>query len=637
MEDQMSPPTGRHPRHRSLTRGAQTLMLGVIAAIGFCAFAAAPALALPQTGTITGTFTVPAGIAPSNISVFLLSPGSNSEGAATVTTVNPTTGSYSFTGVKPGQYYVYFEDTAGTTDNVQYDYYGDGGTDTIQAASLATVTAGNTTPLGSTALHAGGTLSGTVTDANRSVETEEYVYIYPIVTGVQPDPEIDSYDGIPEQVSLTTGAWSVSGLPPGNYEIAYDADGVESGNSLSLSTYVANGTVSYDYGSSGTYSVSTGATTTVNFSVPALGIVSGTVSGPKGPLFDDEVYTYDNTGGYGPGTSTASNGTYWFALLPGTYKVQVESIPASNLAEAWYGGATQASAAGVSATAGGTTPNINITLGAGGAISGTVAAAQGGAPVGDLEVEVVDAQGNFIEDGYSLANGTYTVGDLPAGTWYVEFWGGEASNGSFYSTGFYGGKLSEAGSTPVTISAGQTVANVNGVLLPAAAGALGLPSESAAGLSGLHNNKVALKFNVAAGSGAGYLKSLTIALPKGFSWNSGKLAADLSLGAGVTYTDQIAGGKLTIMLNSGAPNVAFSLKAGGITVTKAIEKAAGGSTAKKKTKKKKKHHLAMAAKAKKKKKPAKGKDTIKSETINLSVADTTGLGTSLPITIKKPH
>ena len=36
-------------------------------------------------------------------------------------------------------------------------------------------------------------------------------------------------------------------------------------------------------------------------------------------------------------------------------------------------------------------------------------------------------------------------------------------------------------------------------------------------------------------------------------------------------------------------------------------------------------------------KPAKGKDTIKSETINLSVADTTGVDTSLPITITKPH
>jgi hypothetical protein len=636
MEDRMSPPTRLRPRRRSLTRGAQTLMLGMITAIGFCAFAAAPALAVPPTGTITGTFTVPAGTAPSDVSVYLIDPQDSRDGTATVTTTNPTTGSYSFTGVDPGQYYVYFEDS-NAADNVQVDYYGDGGTDTIQAASLATVTASNTTALGNTALHAGGTLSGTVTDANKAFESVAGVYIYPIVAGVETDPEDDGYGGIYAAVNVTTGAWRASGLPPGNYWIAYSLDGVESGHVLDLSeTYVENGTVTYDYGSAATYSVSTGAATTVNFSVPALGFITGTVSGPKGPIYADQLYTYDNTGGYGPATSTASDGTYWLSVLPGTYKIQVEGVASSNLAETWYGGATQASAAGVNVSTGGTTPNINFALGAGGVISGTVVAAQGGAPIGDVEVEVVDAQGNFVEDTYSLPNGTYTVGDVPAGTWYVEFIGGEASNGSFYSTGFYGGKLSEAGSTPVTVSAGQTASNVNGFLLPAAVAALGLPSESAAALSGLHDNKVAFKFNVAAGSGAGYLKSLTVSLPKGFSWNSGKLAADLSLGAGVTYTDQIAGGKLTIMLNTGEPSVAFSLKAGGITVTKAIEKAAGGSTPKKKTKKKKKHALAVAAKSKQKK-PAKRKDTIKSETINLTVADTTGLGTSLPITIKKPH
>jgi len=636
MAHQISPPTRRHPRPRWLTRGAQTLMLGMIAALGFSAFAAAPAFAIP-TGTITGTFTVPAGTAsPADVGVYLFSPEGSYDGAGSVTNTGATTASYSFTGVTPGQYYLYFEDSA-SADNVQLDYYGDGGTDTIQAASLETVTAGATTPLGSTVLHAGGRLSGTIADANKAFETSATVYLYPIVTGVETDPSIDGYAGVDAPVTLATGAWSVGGLPPGNYWIEYDIDGVESGHSISLEeTYVGNGTISYDYGSAGSYAVATGATTTVNFSVPALGIITGTVSGPKGPIEGDEVYTYDGTGGYGPATSTASDGTYWLGVLPGTYKIQVEDVDTSNLAETWYGGATQAQAAGVSVSAGGTDANVNVTLGAGGTISGTVVAAQGGAPVGDVEVEVVDAQGQFVQDAYTLPNGTYTIGDVPAGTWYVEFWGGEASNGSFYTTGYFGGTLSELGSTAVTVATGQSVSNVNGALLPAGVAALGMPKESAAGLSGLHNNKVALKFNVAAGTSAGYLSTLTVGLPKGFSWNRGKLAADLSLGAGVTYTDVITGGKLMITLNSGEPTVAFSLKAGGITVTKAIEKAAGGSTAKKKTKKKKKHALATAAKAKKKK-PAKGKDTIKSETINLSVADTTGVDTSLPITITKPH
>jgi Carboxypeptidase regulatory-like domain len=641
MAHQMSPPTRRHPRPRGLTRGAQTLMLGMITAFGFSAFAAAPAFAIPTTGTVTGTFSVPAGTAaPDDVTVELESPQGYYEKSATVTSTSSTTASYSATGVDPGQYYVYFYDDT-TGDNVQLDYYGDGGTDTIQAASLETVTAGNTTALGSTALHAGGTLSGTVSDANSAIESGADVYVYPVIAGLPPDPEFDDY-GYEAAVTLATGAWEATGLPPGTYEIEYGAEGTYDNNADHLleleDVYVGNGGVSYDWASAANYSLSTGSSMTVNFSVPVLGIISGTVSGPHGPLWDQEVYTYDSLGGYGPSTYTATDGTYWMAALPGTYKVEFEGDEAENLAWTWYGGPSEAQATGVNVTAGGTAANINITLGAGGAISGTVVAAQGGAPVGDVEVEVLDAQGNYLQSSYTLPNGSYTVPDLPAGTWYVEFFGGQATNGSFYATGFYGGTLSEFGSTPVTVAAGQTVPNVNGVMLPAGAAALGLPKESAAALSGLHNNKVALKFNVAAGSGAGYLKTLTVGLPKGFSWNRGKLAADLSLGAGVTYTDAITGGKLVITLNSGEPSVAFSLKAGGITVTKAIEKAAGGSTKpKKKTKKKKKHDLAMAAKAKKKKKPAKGNDTIKSETINLSVADTTGVGTSLPITIKKPH
>jgi len=636
MEHQISPPGRGRPHRRRLNRRLQTLTLGFIAAIGFSAFAAGPALAVPS-GTITGTFTVPAGTtSPHDVNVYLFNTEVNSEGTATVTNTGATTASYSFTGIAPGQYYVYFSD-ANSADNVQPDYYSDGGTDTIQAASLSAVGTGNTA-LGNTTLHAGGTLSGTVTDANRAFETSANVTLYPIFAGVEPDPEID-YFGIRAGLTVTDGAWSASGLPPGSYWVEYSAGGVEGGHVLSVpDSYVESGTISYDDANAAGYSVSTGATTTVNFSVPALGFINGTVSGPKGPLGGVEVYSFGTTGGYGPGTSTASDGTYWLGVLPGTYKVLVGGLQSSNLAETWYGGATQAQATGVNVAGGATLSNINVTLGAGGEISGTVVAAQGGAPVGDIEAEVVDAQGNYIQSSYTLPNGTYTIGDLPAGTWYVEFFGGEASNGSYYSTGFYGGTLSEAGATPVTVSAGQTTANVNAALLPAGVGAIGMPIESAAALSGLHNNKVALKFNLAAGSGSGYLKSLTVALPNGFSWDSAKLAADLSLGAGVTYTDQITGGKLTIMLNSGEPSVAFSLQAGWITVSTAIEKAAGGATAKKKTKKKKKHALARAAKAKKKrKKPAKGKDTIKSETINLSVVDTAGVGTSLPITIVKPH
>jgi hypothetical protein len=74
----------------------------------------------------------------------------------------------------------------------------------------------------------------------------------------------------------------------------------------------------------------------------------------------------------------------------------------------------------------------------------------------------------------------------------VEFNGGLALNGQYYASEFYGGTQSEFGATAITTTAGQAVTGINGTLLPAGTTALGLPKESGAALSGLHNNKVAL-------------------------------------------------------------------------------------------------------------------------------------------------
>jgi hypothetical protein len=593
---------------------------------------ATAALAVPLTGTVTGTFTVPAGTAaPSDVTVELLTPEGGTEATATVTNTNATTGTYTAS-VEPGTYYVYFIDRhAG--DNVQADYAGDGGSETVQSASRVTVTAGSTTTVAATALHAGAVISGTVSDANKGNEADATVYLYPVVSGTLPDPQIDEF-GTAATVTLGTGAWSVAGMPPGSYLLGYRADGAyTNGDTLDIQdAYVSNGSVTDDYGSGAYYSVPAGGHTTVDFSVPALAIISGTVSGPAGPLFDVQVQSFDGIGSSGPSAFTAADGSYSMSVLPGTYKLWAESIPAQNLGAGWYGGgATEAQATAVNAADGASVGGINLTLGAGGMLTGTVVAAQGGAPVGGIEVDVLDAQGQYITNSYTLPNGTYAIADVPAGTWYVRFAGGQASNGSFYAASYYGGTLTEFGATAVTVTGDQTTAGVNGFMLPEGTGALRMPTASAAALSGLHDDKVALRFKVAAGAGAGYLKMLTVGLPKGFSWNRRKLAADLSLGAGISFSDVITRGKLVITLAGGVPSVALSLKAGGITVTKAIEKAAGGSTGKKGKKGK---MLAISAKAKKK--PKKPKDTIRSETIGLSVADTTGMATSLPITIKHP-
>jgi hypothetical protein len=590
-------------------------------------------VAAPATGTVNGTFSVPASVTDATqVNVELTNLNGSTLTYATVT--GGASPSYQFTNVAPGQYYVYFTDET-TADNVAPDYYGDDGADNIHAATAITVTSGGTTNLNPVGLRNGAVIFGTVSDANIANEHDATVYLYPNVAGDSPDPNLFP-TGV---VDLSNGTYTISGLPPGSYTVSYFVESTSTAtpNWTLSGDYLGSSGLSYNYGDATAYTVAASTSTAINFAVPALGLISGTVSDAAGPVGDSSVDAYDLGGDSVAATDTALDGTYTLVLLPGTYKLLFGGSASANLAPTWYGGPTQAQAAGVALAAGATVPNVNVTLGAGGTITGTVVSAQGGAPLGDMEVDLVDAQGFDInDDNITLANGTYAISDVPPGTWYVRFDAGQAYSGLYYAQQFFGGTPTEFGSTGVAVTAGQTTANVNAALLPLGTAALGLPKESAAALSGLHNNKVALRFKVAAGSGSGYLHTLTVGLPKGFSWNRKKLKADLSLGTGIAFSDVITSGKLVVTLASGEPAVSFTLKAGGITVTKAIEKAAGGKVAKKKTKKKK-HVLALAAKAKKKKKPAKPKDTIKSETIKLSVSDTTGLTTSLPIVVKKPH
>ena len=132
-----------------------------------------------------------------------------------------------------------------------------------------------------------------------------------------------------------------------------------------------------------------------------------------------------------PGATTAADGTYTVNdVLPGSYEVQFAGLAGSNLASAFYGGAsTLGAATKVTVSSGATTPSINGSLGVGATISGTVTAAQGGGALGGLRVEVLDAQGNVVAQSTTNPNGTYTLGDVPAGTWYLEFVGGRAYNG----------------------------------------------------------------------------------------------------------------------------------------------------------------------------------------------------------------
>lgn len=600
---QSSPRRGEDtPRARGVR--SRIVGLGLLApALTALALAVAPGAAqAATTGTITGSFTVPAGTtSPSDVNVQLADRNGNSVTIGAANETVTAAGSYTITGVAPGQYYVYFNDTTGT-DNVAPDYYGDAGTDNINKATVVTVPAtGGTQSLSAETLAAGAVITGTVADANSAAESSSHVTAQPLTTFTA-DPLLSGV-----RAAVAAGSYTIRGLPSGSYTLLYGATGT---NFALAGTYVDGGGLSYDLGSATQYAVTGGTTTSASFSVPAVGAISGTVTDSSGaPLAGVDIADYDasDTRLSADAATTAVDGTYTISdLLPGSYEIQFSGLAGSNLATAYFGGSELATATKVTVSSGVTTPSVNGTLAAGATVSGTVTAAQGGALLGGLDVRLVDGQNRLIDETTTNANGTYTLTNVPAGTWYLEIVGGRAYNGQYYATEYYLGQSTLGASLPLKLTSGQTLTGINEGLMPESTTLPGLPRVSLGKFSGLSSNKAALSFRLTAGTGpAGYLLGFTVKLPKNISWNKSALKRDIVI-PGDKYTEVIKSGRLVITFTTGKKVVNFRIKAGGIKVTKKIE-----------------------TQAKQRK--------IASEGIALVVSDTTGRLSAGSFTVKKPH
>lgn len=596
-----------------LRRGAGLALLAPALAAAALAAAPAGAQAATVTGTISGSFTVPAGthaaadvtvqLADRNGSAVTIAPADEK-----VTNTSPTTATYAITNVAPGQYYVYFSDTT-AGDNVAPDYYGDGGLDNIAKAAVVTVPGtGGVQTLAPVTLAAGATVTGSVADANAAQETAQTVTAFPVDASSDPDPLLAA-SGV--SATVTAGTYRISGLPASTYVLRYGA----TGTSFDLAdAYVNGGTVGYDFGSATQYPVAAASTTTASWSVPAVGAVSGRVTDAGGNgLGGVHVIVYDAAGnvvlptaGLSYTTSTGFDGGYTLPdLLPGSYQVGFQGLAGSNLAGAFYGGGALATATKITVSSGQTTANINALLGAGATVSGTVTAAQGGAPLGGMMVELVDAQGNVMADAFTNIDGSYTLADLPAGSWYLKFVGGRAYDGQYYATEYYLGRRGLGGSTAIKLTAGQALANVNEALLPQSTALTGLPRLSMGALWGLARNRVGLRFRLTAGAGAGYVQAFSIKLPKYIGWNRPALRHDIVIPRD-KFTYAIKAGRLVISFPSGKKLVNFRIKPGGIRVGKGIQR------------------LAQQRR-------------IRSEAINVVVADTTGKLSTGSFIVRNPR
>lgn len=254
------------------------------------------------------------------------------------------------------------------------------------------------------------------------------------------------------------GSYEITGLAAGSYRVVFSPP-MSSGYAWE---YFDN---TQEYFSATLVSVTAGATTPdINASLELGGAISGVVTGPDGvtPL-EGVMVSAGPYGGMGSvGAPTAADGTYWITgLMGGSYRVYF-SAPTSYVSEYYTNTTDYSSATPVSVVAGATTPGINASLELGGTISGVVTGPDGVTPLGGVSVYASPFSGpGGGGSATTLADGSYQITGLPAGSYRVQF---SPPIGSSYMSEFYDNTTDYSSATPVSVVAGATIPGINASL-----------------------------------------------------------------------------------------------------------------------------------------------------------------------------
>lgn len=427
--------------------------------------------AMQPGATITGTVEGQHGQKLTGMCVYADSNAFESSGE-----VSSHEGRYSIPDLEPGQYQVYFG--PGCNSN----------------ANLATVSFGSqlnpseiSAPAGTTSgidgvLPAAGNISGKVlTKAGKAFE-EGCVE----VTGLNAATEADSgYGGGPNSSS---GKYEMTGLLPGPYDVVFQPD------CYSTSSY-ENQWYKDKPSPAGAVRVQVRAgrtTTGISSALVSGGSIAGKVTSAGKPIRNACVFAQSITqlADYGNGVTNKA-GKY---VVPGlnSGKYELEFYPcgegSTTLAERVLTRVIQV-------TAPRRTNGINATLALAGKISGTVL---GGSPAVAQPEECVDAyqvNGYGINEGFSGANGKFTISNLLAGKYLVYV--GDTNCGldiSNLAPQWYPNEPTSAHATEVTVASGKVTAlatvtlSTNGgisgsVTGPGAAAVAGICVTATSGLS----------------------------------------------------------------------------------------------------------------------------------------------------------
>ncbi len=282
--------------------------------------------------------------------------------------------------------------------------------------------------------------------------------------------DLDVFDQTGTAVTITGGKTASDGtytltLPgPGTYRVRVDmsvgdplADQYYGGGikkSLAPPILVAN---------AGT------AITGIDFALDPGYSLSGQLLSSGVPLASVDLDLYSADGEFlssYPGTS-AVDGRFEIGPLPnGTYYLASDPDPALGqlYVNTFFGDVSDLVSASPITISNASVLGNDIHLPEGGLIAGTIRNSAA-APLAGIDLDLFDSLGQRVSfNASSLADGTYTMGALPAGTYYLR---ADPSILSGYARALYPAALRLADATPITVVANQTTSGIDFALADA--------------------------------------------------------------------------------------------------------------------------------------------------------------------------
>ena len=425
-----------------------------------------PSAAQFQFGTLSGRVTDAATNEPiSNGSVVLFKASGQSAGGTPI----DGNGFYQVSFLPTGLYYVktltpfFFVDEL--YDNIECDPSCD-----VTRGTPVVITAGATTTI-DFALNLGGTITGVVTDRDTGAPIGASIEVF-TSSGVR---LFNSTAG-----SNSAGRYTVRGLATGSYFIRTNTIEAATGMIDELYDGIRCYRQSCDPTGGAPIAVTTGAETAgIDFALSRGAVITGrvTASATGQPLVNTWVDVFDVTGLDGRGTRTDATGGFVFSgLETDSYVLSTGVATGQNLINEVYDnfpcppclGATP-----VAAVEGSTTAGIDFALDAGAVITGRIVSEVPTIPIrfNSVEVHAYDVAGRFVRRTPIDGNGVFSVGQLPAGTFYIRTFTKTADPFAVHIDELFGDILcfpdcTPTDGTPIAVTAGMTKAGIDFVLTP---------------------------------------------------------------------------------------------------------------------------------------------------------------------------